>query len=352
MFSSIPSARSKPRGLAPAVVLIVAGCSPAPDAGEGLGRAGLELAAPPSPSPPKVGVPVVVGGSGGSGGGITSSPVGDPHASAVLGFSPNHGAVLYHNLNFTSPWYDPVTGLIDVRGTVTGVPADLINSGKLRVVADGTIVGAITAASAANGEVWFELRVPARVDHYWVQRTILVELIDTGNNHVVARASNTYFDLRREEDTRVDAKIEQIAEGIGAQLTDTGIGRGPTTDWMEALEGPHLATLPSPSLTSFNQDLGDAARALPLDQGVTAATCIPLDELDSRFSTRSGSPSFASASAPGATCCPPLPTSRTTPSSRSSRASRVARRSPTATTSPRPAANAISRARWQRCFTT
>ena len=117
----------------------------------------------------------------------------------VLGFAPTDGSVLYDNPTITSPWYDPPTNSIDIGGSVKDVPAAAINAGNLEILIDGQYVGTITAASAAQGEVWFEGRTPARVDPYWVQRSIVVELVDTTRDIVLARNQNLYYDLRREE---------------------------------------------------------------------------------------------------------------------------------------------------------
>jgi hypothetical protein len=267
--------RSEPWALASLMVLLVSGCSSAGDLHEDSGRTG---------GISSVTVGATAGGGSGTGSGVTvtSSPTGNPYAGASLGFSPNHGESLYDNPTFTSPWYDPATQSIHVQGVATGIPGWLIGSGNLVVIVNGQFPGVITSTSAASGMLAFESQIPATVDHGWLQRTILVELVYTVDNHVVARRQNTYFDFRQEEHTSVDAQIDDIV-GIGAQLTDTGIGKGLTSDMVESLEVPHLSTLPHPSLEVFNEALGAEANGLPSDTSVAAGTCIPLDDVDARF---------------------------------------------------------------------
>lgn len=201
---------------------------------------------------------------------------------ATVGFTPAHGSVLYG----TEPWYDPtagVNGAIIIEGGASYLPAGLVSGGNLQVHLNGIYRASITWSNvgARGGEIRFSGRVPAYVDPYWVQREISVQIVNPANNRVLARSTNTLYDLRRENVASPNAKPDPFV-GMAAHFMPSGIGDSVIDDWTIALETPHLASLPLDGLTAFNADLENAVRgAVVPEQPVDV--CFGLDETDDAF---------------------------------------------------------------------
>lgn len=231
-------------------------------------------------------------GVGGSGGGGAVLTLDLPEVGIGV---PRYGEALYDHAGFTSPWYDPPTGRIDVRGSIKNVPPGALTSGRIQVIIDGQYGATIVGGNAATREVFFEGSTLALDNPQWVQRFVMVEVVDTTTVEVVARSTNVYYDLRREEHTVLDASTEKLT-GLALQLTDLGVGYDSTTDNARALEVPLLSALPYPSMTSFQEELEETAIGAPQyddDQNQLGA-CINLSDLDSRFT---GLPAYIEAQA-------------------------------------------------------
>lgn len=199
-------------------------------------------------------------GPGSSGGGSGLHPWAP---TAHVGIStPRHGEPLY-GYPTPSSWYDPTTDTIEITGAVSGVPLDAFSSGRAVLLINGGIgVLGIQQQPMPDAQgLSFTARLTTVEDPLWVMRGLLVEVVDTFRDEVVAREYTSFFDLRMTPEATPYADKDLRIDGLGAQLTDYGLGATGTPDALSSLEVPHLYSLPHPGLAEFNAQLAAAADA-------------------------------------------------------------------------------------------
>lgn len=216
-----------------------------------------------------------------------SSPAFAQAKPGVVITSPAHGAVLADGEAF----YFPGSQQVRVLGAVAGIPAaDIAN---WVVVLQGVIAPTLVPVAGTSDQYTFSAllwigpdvstapggTVPAgylaaanMLDTRRVHKPIIVELINIPNNTAVSRSRVELHDMRFGGGNPGTTTATE-REGVAFQVTSGGL---------DALERPHIDTMPFPTLDAFNASLEAAADGITHSVtmgtrfGSSSKACFPL----------------------------------------------------------------------------
>ncbi|MCB9030383.1 MAG: hypothetical protein H6619_04970 [Deltaproteobacteria bacterium] len=195
------------------------------------------------------------------------------------------------------PFYNEITQEFTFTGKLTKIPT-IVNKKDLKIFVDGRefsagkVIGQIQLKKPSkNGSKYYGkgkfsavLKIP--VVPQWPILDVLIELVHTKTDLVIARDTISLYDLRFEQNANPQTPLDTQPEGMTVQLSDVGLGGlgALNTDNPAGLEVPLLESLPYPSLTDFNQKLSQAALVLPEKKVEELENCIDYADLtEDRF---------------------------------------------------------------------
>lgn len=200
------------------------------------------------------------------------------------------------------PFYNETTQLFTVTGILKKIPFAAPKK-HLKLLVNGRDVGTFMLLKPKNrkskyyGNGRFSVTFGSPVVPAWPIKDILVELIYTKTDHVIARDTVSVIDLRFEQNINPQSSIDARGNGITAQLSDFGVGvTASDDDPSSGLEIPLFDSLPYPSLQEFNDQLQTAAVSIAKRELGDLENCIDFQDLgEDRFKKVLTFPAFAQA---------------------------------------------------------